>query len=97
MPLFTTYFKFMAKSEHNAVQKDYVNMGDFLKWKRNFEEEKVQNLNSLMTPAFQSAVSTSSNRLTIIGQVQGSSAVSHYQPEIDVTAGGTADGEEKVA
>jgi hypothetical protein len=40
----------MAKSEHNAVQKDYVNMGDFLKWKRQFEEEKVHNLNSLMTP-----------------------------------------------
>jgi hypothetical protein len=44
----------MARSEHDA-QKDYVNMGDFLKWKRQFEEEKQSNLNSLMTPAICSA------------------------------------------
>jgi len=61
----------MAKSEHDAVQKDYVNMGDFLKWKRQFEEEKVHTLNSLMTPTCQSATTvhsnTNSTRLTIIG------------------------------
>jgi hypothetical protein len=71
-------------------------MGDFLKWKRQFEEEKQSNLNSLMTPCMSATTVQSSlsatNRLTIIGAV-ASSAQTQYAVDVADTgmAGGTGE------